>query len=302
MTTIALGQFVADSDRAHNLAEIERLIAQAADEGSEIICFHELATSIYFCFRNDPAFFELAEPADGYSVSRVREAARTNGIAVIFPFYELADNGERYNSALAVDKNGTVIGKYRKMSIPQILQTVGPDETSADERFYFRPGNLGFRVFDVAGIRVGILICYDRHFPEAARAIGLQGADVLFVPTATYRSWIRDVWETELAAHAIANGYYVAGVNRVGRERGGVPGRHYFGSSFVVDPKGQFIARAGDQTSELLRAEISPQYVRETRSLWGFFESRRADAYGLLTDVELVGAASGASVTPEKGN
>ena len=285
MTTIGLGQFTAKADRDHNLRQVESLIRRAGGEGVDILCLHELATTIYFCFVNSPAYRDLAEPDDGESVERVRVAAARAGVNVIFPFYERAASGKLFNAALVIDDSGEVIGKYRKMSIPAISRTVGESgETPSDEQYYFSPGDLGFPVFDVAGIRIGILICYDRHFPEAARVLGLQGADVLFVPTATYRYWIRRVWEAELTGHAIANCYYVAGVNRVGAEEGGAPSRSYFGSSVVIDPTGEVVARASDSEPELLTAEISGERARDLRDLWGFFRNRRPDAYTVLTE------------------
>jgi N-carbamoylputrescine amidase len=169
------------------------------------------------------------------------------------------------------------------MSIPQILRTVGKSETPADERFYFQPGNLGFPVFDTPfGIKIGILICYDRHFPEAARTLALKGAHLLLVPTATYRDWIRDVWEAELRGHAIANMFYVGGVNKVGADVGGAPDREYFGSAVVFGPKGDLIGRAGDKRDEILYADVDPKTCDDVRDLWGFFRFRRPDAYGEL--------------------
>ena len=217
---VGLGQFTATSEREHNLRAIEGLIAEAGRDHVALMCLHELSTTIYFCFRDDPEFRELAESEHGELVSRVREAARKHGVAVIFPFYERDPAGRLFNTAVVIDAAGQLIGKYRKMSIPAILKTVGSTETPADEQYYFTPGDLGFPVFRVAGLTIGILICYDRHFPEAARVLGLRGADIVFVPTATYRDWIRRVWEAELIGHAIANNYYVAGVNRVGTEFG----------------------------------------------------------------------------------
>lgn len=284
MPRIGLGQFTATSDRDHNLREIENLVAKAGDEKVEILCLHELATTVYFCYENNPAFRKLAEPDDGPSVTRVRAAARKQGVAVVFPFYERIADGRLYNSAVVIGKEGEVIGKYRKMSIPSIKRTVDPNETPGDEQYYFTRGDLGFPVFDVAGLKVGILICYDRHFVEAARVLGLKGADIVFVPTATYRTWIRRVWEAELIGHAIANGYYVAGVNRVGIEPGGAPDRSYFGSSLVIDPTGEVMARASDSDPGLLTVEISREKVVDTRDLWGFFRCRRPDAYGLIME------------------
>ena len=284
MVRIGLGQFTASSDREHNLAEIERLVAEASHQQVGVICFHELASTTYFCFKNDPAFRQLAEPEDGESVTRVREAARNNEVAVVFPFYERDPDGRLFNTAVVIDAQGQLVGKYRKMSIPAILQTVNSTETPADEQYYFTPGDLGFPVFKVAGLTVGILICYDRHLTEAARTLGIRGADIVFVPTATYRDWIRRVWEAELIGHAIANNYYVAGVNRVGVEAGGAANRSYFGSSVVIDPTGQIMRRASDNASELISVDISPERAHELRELWGFYRCRRPDAYGLLSE------------------
>lgn len=284
MTTVGLGQFTAKFDRSHNLHTIEELMHQASGEGIEILCLHELSTTVYFCFENSPKFRDLAEPEDGESVTHVRDAAQREKVAVIFPFYERTPEGKLFNSALVIDESGAIVGKYRKMSIPAIRRVVDSSETPADEQYYFTPGDLGFPVFEVAGLRVGVLICYDRHFPEAARALGLQGADIVFVPTATYRKWIRKVWEAELTGHTIANCYYVAGVNRVGVEEGGAPNRTYFGSSVVIDPTGELIARASDSKPELLKAQISQDRVRDLRDLWGFFENRRPDAYDALVE------------------
>src|SRR5438552_4101593 len=175
MARVGLGQFTASSNREHNLTEIEKLVARSAEDQVDILCVHELATTIYFCYENNPAFRQLAEPENGASVTRIRRAAAKHGVAVVFPFYERIADGRLYNSAVVIDKDGSVAGKCRKMSIPSITRTVDPNETPGDEQYYFTPGDLGFPVFDVAGLKVGILICYDRHFVEAARVLGLQG-------------------------------------------------------------------------------------------------------------------------------
>lgn len=199
---------------------------------------------------------------------------------IVYPLYE-NDNGTLYNTAAVLGPDGNLIGKYRKMSIPQILRTVKPGETPADERFFFAPGNLGFPVFDTPfGVKIAILICYDRHFPEAARILGLKGAHLLLVPTATYREWIREVWEIELRGHAIANMFYVGGVNKVGKDVGGPADRHYFGTALFIDPKGNVMGRAGDKQDEILYADIDPKACDDVRDLWGFFKFRRPDAYG----------------------
>ena len=279
MARVALVQFSGHASKNVNVQKAEDLARQAAGNGAQIICFPELCTTTYFCYERNPAFFELAEPVPGPAVDRMRKVARETGTVLVYPLYE-NDGGTLYNTATVIGPDGRLIGKYRKMSVPQILRTVGKSETPADERFYFQPGNLGFPVFDTPfGIKLGILICYDRHFPEAARTLGLKGAHLLLVPTATYRDWIREVWEVELRAHAIANMFYVGGVNKVGPDVGGAPDRHYFGSAVFFDPRGALLARAGDKDDEVLYAEVDPKVCDDVRDLWGFFKFRRPDAY-----------------------
>jgi len=282
MARIALVQFSGNVDKDVNVRKAEDLARQAAGNGAKIVCFPELCTTTYFCYERNPAFFNLAEPVPGPAVNRMRAVAKETGTVLVYPLYE-NDAGTLYNTATVIGPDGELIGKYRKMSIPQILRTVGKNETPGDERFYFQPGNLGFPVFDTPfGIKIGILICYDRHFPEAARTLALKGAHLLLVPTATYRDWIRDVWEAELRGHAIANMFYVGGVNKVGADVGGAPDRQYFGSAVVFGPKGDLIGRAGDKRDEILYADVDPKVCEDVRDLWGFFRFRRPDAYGEL--------------------
>ena len=283
MVRVALAQFSGHTSKDINIQKAERLARQAAGHGARIICFPELCTTIYFCFDRDRAWFETAEPIPGPATERLSRVARETGTVIVYPLYE-NDHGTLYNTAAVLGPDGALLGRYRKMSIPQILRTVQPGETPADERFYFTPGNLGFPVFDTPlGVRLGILICYDRHFPEAARALGLQGAHLVLVPTATYREWIREVWETELRGHAIANMYYVGGVNKVGPDVGGPADRHYFGTALMIDPRGHVMGRAGDREDEILYADIDPKVCEDVRDLWGFFRFRRPDAYGDVT-------------------
>ncbi len=277
---VALAQFSGHIDKNINIEKAESLARQAAGNGAKVVCFPELCTTIYFCFDRDKKWFETAEPVPGPAVDRLRRVAKETGTVIVYPLYE-NDGGVLYNTAAVIGPDGELIGKYRKMSIPQILRTVKAGETPGDERFFFEPGNLGFPVFDTPfGLKIGILICYDRHFPEAARTLDLKGAHLLLVPTATYRDWIRDVWEVELRGHAIANMFYVGGVNKVGKDVGGPPDRHYFGSALFIDPKGAVLARAGDKEDEILYADIDPKVCDDVRDLWGFLKFRRPDAYG----------------------
>jgi N-carbamoylputrescine amidase len=279
MVRVALAQFSGHESKEVNIQKAEDLARQAAGNGAQVICFPELCTTIYFCFGRDRKWFDTAEPIPGPAVDRLARVARETSTVIVYPLYE-NDNGTLYNTAAVLGPDGSLLGRYRKMSIPQILRTVKPGETPADERFFFTPGNLGFPVFDTPfGLRIGILICYDRHFPEAARILGLKGAHLVLVPTATYRDWIREVWEVELRGHAIANMYYVGGVNKVGQDVGG-PARQYFGSALFIDPKGNVIGRAGDKQDEILYADVDPSACDDARELWGFFTFRRPDAYG----------------------
>jgi N-carbamoylputrescine amidase len=294
---VAVAQFSGNVDRQANVDKAEALARRAAGEGARVVCFPELASSIYFCYERNPAFFGLAEPVDGPSVTQMRRVARQTGTVIVYPFYEL-DAGRRFNTAAVIGPDGELIGQYRKNSIPAILRTRTAGETPGDEKFFFEPGDLGFPVFETPfGLRLGILICYDRHFPEAARVLGLRGADIVFVPTATYRPWIREVWEVELRGHAIANTYYVGGVNKVGPDAGGAPNRHYFGSSLFIDPRGQVLARASDQGDEVIYADVDRALIEDTRDLWGFFRDRRPELYGSITEPVAAGrdlAGSGA--------
>ena len=284
MVKAALAQFSGHIDRRKNVERATSLAREAAANDARIICFPELSTTIYFCYGRDPRFFDFAEPIDGPSVQHIQGVARETGMVIVFPFYEL-DRGRRFNAAAIIGPDGELIGKYRKNSIPAILRTQTAGETPADEKFYFEPSQLGFPVFRTPfGITLGMLICYDRHFPEAARTLALQGADLVLVPTATYRPWIREVWEVELRAHAIANNFYVGGVNKVGPDRGGAEGRSYFGSSLFIDPRGQVLVRAGDERDEVIYADVDPRLVQDTRDLWGFFRNRRPDAYGRVVE------------------
>jgi beta-ureidopropionase len=280
MVRAALVQYSGHESKEINIQKAEDLARQAAGNGAKIICFPELSTTIYFCFGRDPKWFETAEPIPGPAVNRLARVAKETGTVIVYPLYE-DDNGTLYNTAAVLGPDGNLIGRYRKMSVPQILRTVKSGETPADERFFFAPGNLGFPVFDTPfGVKIGILICYDRHFPEAVRILGLKGAHLLLVPTATYREWIREVWEIELRGHAIANMFYVGGVNKVGKDVGGAADRHYFGTALFIDPKGNVMCRAGDKHDEILYADIDPKACDDTRDLWGFFKFRRPDAYG----------------------
>jgi N-carbamoylputrescine amidase len=267
---VALIQMEGDRPRDENLDRAEALLHEARRQGAQVACLQELFATWFFAQVLDPAAQALAEPLDGPTVTRMRKVARALSLVLVVPFYEKAQPGELYNSAALVDAQGEVLGVYRKHHIPM--------SSHFQEKFYFRPGNAGFPVWATPVGRIGIMICYDRHFPEAARMLALHGAEVVFVPTATTRrGFSGSVWELELRGHAVANGMFVAGVNRVGTERAS----EYYGRSLFVDPIGQVIAQAGDK-EEVLVADLDLARVDEVRRVWPFFRDRRPEAY---TDV-----------------
>lgn len=276
MIGIAGIQFAGHVMREKNLGKIRRYVTEAAAHGANVVCLPELSTSIYFCCETNAKHFDYAEPIPGPSTEEVAALARQCGITVIFPLFERAAEGHYYNTAVVVSSRGELIGKYRKNSIPV---TVSKDGVIGNEKVYFQPGNLGFPVFRIPeGLTLGILICYDRHFPEGARVIGLGGANILFVPTNSFTALRKDIWEVELRAHAIANVYYVCGVNKVGVDEGGSP-NHFFGTSLIVDPAGKVVARAGDADDEIIYANVDLAYLDEMRRIWPLFHDRRPDAY-----------------------
>jgi beta-ureidopropionase len=267
--------FVASKER--NVERGVELIREAAKDGAQIICLPELATTIYFCTDIDPAHLELAEPIPGPSTRAIGEAARANNVYVVFPLFEKGKDGNLYNTAAFIGPDGEVQGLYRKNSIPLVKMR----EIVGIEKYYFRPGNLGYPVFPTAlGVNVGVTICYERHFPEGARSLALNGADVIFFPTATAGG--RDIWELEIRAHGVANLLWCGGVNRVGADQGGSD-TAFYGSSFFGDPAGRVVASAGDNREEIVHTEIDTELNATLRDEWGFFRDRRPDIYQALT-------------------
>jgi N-carbamoylputrescine amidase len=269
-------------DPRENEEKAAAQVEEAARRGAEVVCLPELYRSPYFCQREDPAFFDLAEDVPGPSSERFQAVARKAGVAVIVPIFERRAPGLYHNSALLVDADGTIRGTYRKMHIP--------DDPAFYEKFYFTPGDLGFRAFDLAVGRVGALICWDQWYPEAARLTALQGAAILFYPTAI--GWHpgekarhgvaqRDAWRTIQRSHAIANGVYVGSVNRIGFEPGpsGQAGLEFWGSSFLCDPFGQVLVEGSADREEILVGEVDLARIEEVRRNWPFLRDRRIDAY-----------------------
>jgi len=252
------------------------MIEEAAGKGAEVVCLQEIFFGPYFCAQQEPKWFETAEPDDGPTVQAMRELARKHQLVVVVPFFEKEFEGVFYNTAVVIDADGSVVGKYRKTHIPQ----VGPIFW---EKYFFKPGNLGYPVFDTRVGRVGAFICYDRHFPEPARMLGLHGAQLTFNPSATIESLSRYLWQLEQPAQAVANGFFVGAINRVDEEL--VEGARFYGSSHFCDPRGQIVAQASDSEDEVLVADLDLGMVDEVRTLWQFFRDRRPETYGELTEL-----------------
>jgi beta-ureidopropionase len=270
----ALIQAQANMGKQEAIDKHIKMIADAAGQGAQVVGLQEIFHGPYFCAEQDPKWYATAEPEDGPTVSRMREVAREHGVVLIVPWYEEEQPGVYYNSACVIERDGSVLGKYRKTHIPQ----VGP---CFWEKFYFKPGNLGYPVWDTSVGRIGLIICYDRHFPEVARELGLKGAELVFNPSATVESLSRYLWELEQPAHAVANGFWVAASNRVGVEAPLNPNKFY-GSSYFCSPRGKIVAQASDSEDEVLVADIDLDEIREVRNTWQFFRDRRPETYGDL--------------------
>jgi beta-ureidopropionase len=253
------------------------LIAKAAAEGASITCLQEIFHGPYFPAEQDTKWYRTAEPEDGPTITRMREVAKQHGMVLVVPWFEEAQTGVYYNSAVVIEADGSVLGKYRKTHIPHVAPCFW-------EKFYFKPGNLGYPVFNSSVGRIGLIICYDRHFPEVARAIGLKGAEIVFNPSATVESLSRYLWELEQPAHAVANGYWIAAINRVGIEEPLSTARFY-GSSYFCNPRGQIVAQASDSKDEVLVTDLDLDEIREVRDTWQFLRDRRPETYGELTEL-----------------
>jgi N-carbamoylputrescine amidase len=268
------------SCEAHREAMIEAhlpYIEQAGQQGVQMFCMQEIFTGPYFCPSQDRKWYGAAEAIpDGPTTRLMCELARQHSMVIIVPIYEEAMTGVYYNTAAVIDADGTYLGKYRKNHIPQVA--------GFWEKFFFKPGNLGYPVFDTAYGKVGVYICYDRHFPDGARCLGLNGAEIVFNPSATVAGLSQYLWELEQPAHAVANGYFVAAINRVGSEAPWNIGKFY-GSSYFVDPRGKIVAQAGENDDEMVVAELDFDLIREVRDTWQFFRDRRPETYGRLTDL-----------------
>ncbi|MCH7973437.1 MAG: carbon-nitrogen hydrolase [Bacteroidetes bacterium] len=269
-----------------NLNKAVSWVKDASLRGANIICLPELFKTEYFCQIEDTDLFDLAEPVDGKTVKILSNAAKENNVVVIVPIFEKRSEGVYHNTTVVIDENGNTIGTYRKMHIP--------DDPAFYEKFYFTPGDLGFKSFDTGYGKVGTLICWDQWFPEGARLTALQGANILFYPAAIgwhpkekekYGAVQLDAWKTVQRGHAIANGVYVAAVNRVGFEKRveDSDGLKFWGSSFLADPQGVIIAQASEEKEEILIGEIDIDHLENIRRNWPFLRDRRIDAYSDIT-------------------
>ncbi len=284
--TIGLVQMTMSADTAENQRRALLKVEQAAALGAQVICLPELYRSHYFCQKEDAALFDLAEPVNGPSVTAFQALAARLGVAVIVPFFERRAPGVYHNSAAVIDADGSLAGLYRKMHIP--------DDPAYYEKFYFAPGDLGFRAFNTRFGRIGVLICWDQWYPEAARLTALAGATTLFYPTAIgwhpqekaqYGAAQQDSWMTVQRGHAVANGCYVAAANRVGFERpvAEQAGIEFWGNSFITDPQGQWLARSSNMVEDILIAGVDLDHLETIRRNWPFLRDRRIDAYGDVT-------------------
>ena len=288
---VGLVQLRCGPDPDENLARAVEQLQAASKRGAQVVCLPELFRTQYFCQREDASLFDLAEPIPGPTTEKMSQAARQSGVAVIASIFEKRAPGIYHNTAAIIDANGKLLGIYRKMHIP--------DDPLYYEKYYFTPGDLGFKAFDISFGRIGTLVCWDQWYPEGARLTALQGAQVLFYPTAIgwhpaekaqYGTLQHDAWRTIQRAHAIANGVYVAVVNRVGHETGNIRGNEtagagleFWGRSFLCDPFGKVLAEASQVKEEILIGEIYVRTMEEVRRNWPFLRDRRIDSYGAIT-------------------
>ena len=250
-------------------------VEDAAKKGVQILCFQELFNGPYFCAEQNPCWYEVAEEIpNGPTTKIMQEMAKKHNMVIVVPIYEKEQAGVYYNTAAVIDADGAYLGKYRKSHIPQV-------NPGFWEKFYFRPGNLGYPVFNTKYAKVGVYICYDRHFPEGARALGLNGAEIVFNPSATVAGLSEYLWKLEQPAHAAANGYFVGAINRIGTEAPWGIGEFY-GSSYFCNPRGAIVAQASRDKEELLIADLDLDDIAEVRNTWQFYRDRRPETYDEL--------------------
>jgi N-carbamoylputrescine amidase len=282
--TVALVQMRCAAEKEPNLAKAEAAIRDAARQGAQVVCLPELFTGPYFCQKEDASLFDLAEPIPGPSSDRLAAAAKANGVVVVGSLFERRMPGVYHNTATVYDTDGRLLGLYRKMHIP--------DDPLYFEKYYFTPGDTGWKVFDTQRAKVGTLVCWDQWYPEAARLTALAGAEIIFYPTAIgwhpaekaeYGEAQHSAWETSMRGHAIANGVYVAAANRIGHEGPAGGGLEFWGASFVCDPFGRVLKRASHDQEELVIVTCDRKQMEDVRRNWPFFRDRRIDAYSEIT-------------------
>jgi N-carbamoylputrescine amidase len=282
-TIAAIQMRYAGSPKA-SLEKACAMLEDAAKKGAEVACLPELFLTDYFCQKLDPATFNLAEPVDGPTNQALMKVAKKTGMVIVSSIFEKAAPGLYYNTVVIIEKDGSIAGKYRKMHIPH--------DPLFEEKYYFAPGDLGFKTHTTSAGKIGALICWDQWYPEGARLTAMQGANVLFYPTAIgwhpkekaeFGEAQVSAWETIQRAHAIANGVYVCAVNRIGHEGAKDGGIEFFGHSFISDPFGRMLAVASHDKEEIITAKVDPAWSEQTRRWWPFFRDRRVDAYGDLT-------------------
>ncbi|MFB2597580.1 nitrilase-related carbon-nitrogen hydrolase [Herbiconiux sp. P17] len=276
MTTIraAITQATWTGDKESMIQKHEQFVRDAAADGAQVICFQELFYGPYFGIIEDAKYYDYAEPADGYITQRFQALAKEYHMVIVLPIYEKEQTGVYYNTAVVIDADGSVLGSYRKHHIPNLPQFW--------EKFYFRPGNLGYPVFDTAVGKVGVYICYDRHFPEGWRELGLNGAELVFNPSATKPGLSNRLWELEQPAAAAANQYFIGANNRIGTESDefGDKAVTFYGSSYFVDPRGNYVGEvASTGGEEVVIRDIDLDVIREVRNSWQFYRDRRPDSY-----------------------
>lgn len=251
-----------------------KMIEEAAKKGVQIICLQEIFAGPYFCAETHPRWYHLAEPIPGHTTKIMSDLAKQLGMIIVVPMYEEAMTGVYYNSTVVIDADGKLLGTYRKNHIPEV-------PPGFNEKYYFKPGNLGYPVFKTDYGNIGVYICYDRHFPDGARVLGLHGADIVFNPSATIEGVSKHLWELEQPAHAVANGYFVGAINRVGIEEPWKSGRFY-GNSYFCNPRGEIVVKGSGTEDEIVIADLDFDMVRQVRNSWQFFRDRRPETYGDL--------------------
>jgi len=266
------------NDETRPVAEIQAaafekhlpMIEEAGRAGVQILCLQEIFNGPYFCPGQDARWYDAAEPIPGPTTEALAPLAAKYQMVLVVPVYEREQAGVYYNSAAVIDADGTYLGKYRKNHIPHT--------SGFWEKFFFKPGNLGYPVFETAYAHIGVYICYDRHFPEGARLLGLNGAEIVFNPSATVAGLSQYLWKLEQPAHAVANGYFMGCINRVGTEAPWNLGKFY-GTSYFVDPRGNFLAEASEDKDELVVADMDLELIEEVRRVWQFYRDRRPETY-----------------------